>query len=262
MKNLNIGLGIGVGLDGSGSPVGGLWTPSNVQNDMWWDFSDTSTITESLNLVSQVNDKSGNVRNLSQSFASSQPITNTNTINGLNVIAFDGSNDYLSSPIGLGDSYTAYFLIDTTTASGRSAVYCEEPSTALTKNYLFYSSGNVVYENFTGGPTSGNFFGLPQDTQLLEIVQSSANSRDIDANGTLEISLIGSYTGAAVSNFSVGGRIIGANWFQSTMGEINVLNSVRSLDDRQKMQGYFCWKWGIESKLPVGHPYKDAPPEN
>jgi hypothetical protein len=238
-----------------------LWTPSDTVSDVWLDFSDTSTITESLNLVSEVSDKSGNANNFIQSIAASQPLTNTSTINGLNTIDFDGIDDYLPSPISFNDEYTAYFLVDTTTVSGRSAIYCEEPSIALTKNYLFYSSGNVVYENFTGGPTSGNFFGLSQDVHLLEVVQSSANVRDIYADGNLEINLTGTYTGAAVTSFSLGGRIVGGNWFQSNMGEINFLNSVRSLDDRQKMQGYLCWKWGIESKLPVGHPYKDAPPE-
>ena len=28
----------------------------------------------------------------------------------------------------------------------------------------------------------------------------------------------------------------------------------------QKMEGYLAWKWGLEGSLPVGHPYKSAPP--
>jgi hypothetical protein len=26
------------------------------------------------------------------------------------------------------------------------------------------------------------------------------------------------------------------------------------------VEGYLAWKWGLVSKLPVGHPYKNQPP--
>lgn len=29
--------------------------------------------------------------------------------------------------------------------------------------------------------------------------------------------------------------------------------------DRQKLEGYLAWKWGLEGALPPGHPYKAAP---
>ena len=31
---------------------------------------------------------------------------------------------------------------------------------------------------------------------------------------------------------------------------------------RQVVEGYLAWKWGIQSKLPVGHPYKNARPQS
>jgi hypothetical protein len=39
-----------------------------------------------------------------------------------------------------------------------------------------------------------------------------------------------------------------------------VFNSVLSTDNRQRIEGYLAWKWGLEGNLPIGHPYKDAPP--
>lgn len=33
-----------------------------------------------------------------------------------------------------------------------------------------------------------------------------------------------------------------------------------STSDHQKTEGYLAWKWGIQSKLPAGHPYKNAAP--
>jgi hypothetical protein len=42
--------------------------------------------------------------------------------------------------------------------------------------------------------------------------------------------------------------------------EIIFYNSVISTNDRQKVEGYLAHKWGIQSSLPAGHPYKLAAP--
>lgn len=256
MLSIGIGIGFDVGFGGDQ----GLWTPAQTTNDLWVDFSDTSTITESLNLVSKVDDKSGNNNHLTQSVASSQPLTNTNTINGLNVIKFDGSNDYLSSPIGLGDTYTSYFLVDTT-ASSRNAMWCEEAlSGNSTKNYLYSGpGGSITVEQFppSGGDAVGN---VAAGINLIEVLQTSPGVGQIYANATQIQTLSEVFSGTPRFQFSVGGRLNSNNWFDTDMCEINFRLAVRSLNDRQRMQGYLCWKWGIQSKLPVGHPYKDAPP--
>jgi hypothetical protein len=31
-------------------------------------------------------------------------------------------------------------------------------------------------------------------------------------------------------------------------------------DNRQKLEGYLAWKWGMVPNLPVDHPYKTSPP--
>jgi hypothetical protein len=37
-------------------------------------------------------------------------------------------------------------------------------------------------------------------------------------------------------------------------------NTELTTDIRQRMEGYILWRRGLEGNLPVGHPYKDAPP--
>ena len=65
----------------------------------WYDASDTATITESGGAVSAWADKSGNDNHLTQANASLQPVTGSETQNGLNVISFDGSG-YMALPVG------------------------------------------------------------------------------------------------------------------------------------------------------------------
>jgi len=57
---------------------------------LWLDASDASTITESGGAVSQWDNK-GAGSNVTQATGSYQPTTGVSTINGLNVLDFDGS---------------------------------------------------------------------------------------------------------------------------------------------------------------------------
>jgi hypothetical protein len=39
-----------------------------------------------------------------------------------------------------------------------------------------------------------------------------------------------------------------------------VLFSGASATDRQLIEGYLAWRWGLQANLPIGHPYKNSPP--
>ena len=42
--------------------------------------------------------------------------------------------------------------------------------------------------------------------------------------------------------------------------EIIVFNTTISNEDKQKVEGYLAWKWGIQGSLSTAHPYYLAPP--
>jgi len=66
---------------------------------------------------------------------------------------------------------------------------------------------------------------------------------------------------AAATGFQIGGRhASGAAYGNKYISEVVGCNTKLSTDDRQKLEGYLAWKWGLESDLPVGHPYKNAAP--
>lgn len=79
------------------TPVAAPITPASLTNLWaWYDASDTSTITQVGGSVSQWNDKSGNSYNMTQGTGANQPQTGS-TLNGLNAISFDGSNDTMAN---------------------------------------------------------------------------------------------------------------------------------------------------------------------
>jgi hypothetical protein len=42
--------------------------------------------------------------------------------------------------------------------------------------------------------------------------------------------------------------------------EVICYNSALSTTNRQKIEGYLAWKWGIQTSLPSNHPYYSAAP--
>ena len=93
-------------LGGGGSAP---FTPASISGLMsWYDASDTATITDAgAGAVSQWNDKSGNGFHVSQGTALFRPTTGTRTVNSLNVIDFDGTNDSLIRTFADTTSYLA-----------------------------------------------------------------------------------------------------------------------------------------------------------
>ena len=45
-----------------------------------------------------------------------------------------------------------------------------------------------------------------------------------------------------------------------SIGEILEYNIALSTTQRQNVEGYLAWKWGLPGQLPSSHPYKNAPP--
>ena len=73
--------------------VSTTFSPLDLSPTLWLDASDETTITESGGAVSQWDDKSGNDNDLTQATSAKQPTSGTRTLNGLNVLDFDGSDD-------------------------------------------------------------------------------------------------------------------------------------------------------------------------
>jgi len=67
----------------------------------WLDSSDLGTLIASGNDLSDWNDKGSNSINFSQSTGANQPKTGINTINGKNVISFNGTSHFIKASLNL-----------------------------------------------------------------------------------------------------------------------------------------------------------------
>jgi hypothetical protein len=94
----------------------------------------------------------------------------------------------------------------------------------------------------------------------------AANRSIIRTNGTLvsQVNTVtaASKTGNPAYTLDIGhfGGVTGYDRMVGAFAEIVFLKGTISDDDRQKMEGYLVWKWGMQSQLPTNHKYKDAAP--
>jgi hypothetical protein len=91
-------------------------------------------------------------------------------------------------------------------------------------------------------------------------VRSAANDYGIYLDGTSVYSN-GTNTFGQDSVPFLGVSAGGTIYHQGYMAEAIFFDYVLGTDDRQLVEGYAAWKWGLEAtNLPGGHPYEGAPP--
>jgi hypothetical protein len=272
-----------------GTAVGGqkLWRPDELGASLalWLDAEDTASIVLNGSTVSQWSDKSGNNRNASQPSASQQPSYLPTGFNGKPTLQTDGT-DILEfgitslgrnvggitcaivgvHPSGLTFTSNAnelYISAGTNAASTRFAL-TPNPSASTGNRYAIagrrldadaYSTISSSTDSLAnrGNPwirvgqrayADGVANHWTNGTQDLtnEIMQTAGFTSDTDA---LRTAIFG-----GVSTLPSGSQLC----------EIVLTHSTMSPVDRQKLEGYLAWKWGLEADLPSDHPYKSAPP--
>ena len=224
------------------------WTPADLGAalSLWLDAADAATVTLNGSTVSQWRDKSGNGNHANQSTAANQPEIGAFTQNGLNLITVRNIPKFMSvanSPI-MRMGFGVVNIRNTTSLSDILVI-----GSTSTNTHEFFIRNGSPQVSFDGlGATNGKynldggaFSGFAEDHTASSLgchiwggVFASSNN----------LNNIISRPGGNVS--SIGGDI----------GEIVWVTSELADADRQKLEGYLAWKWGLQANLPVNHPYR------
>jgi hypothetical protein len=238
---------------------------------LWLDAADTSTITSSGGDVSQWNDKSGNARNFTQSSATAKPKTGTRTINSLNTIDFDGTNDFLSCPsstalfnylhsstgatlffVGIVDNTadTKCYLDNVEGNSGFIGVRLDINATEkdLVRVNKGVSNQNVISNNDVVTFTAGSAFYT--SIKLDNNNGTAANRYKISLNGASELGTNAATASPvatnATNNLHLGILSDGTSIpYNGCFGEILFYSGILSAGDITATQSYLATKWGI-----------------
>lgn len=133
---------------------------------LWLDPSDSSTLTDSGGVLSEQADKSGNNYDFDQAASGDRPTTGSNTINGLNVINYDGTqflenNSFASELAGNDVSFSIHLVYQATeTGSPTYSVFGAGNTADDTDFYTFMSeSSNNNQPAFRGRSGAGGSLG-------------------------------------------------------------------------------------------------------
>ena len=219
---------------------------------LWMDAADSTTITRSGANVTQWNDKANNY----SGSATNNPQYNSSPINGLPTIHFDGASSryVLISANNFNYSFMTYFIVIRWVSGSGGFMGTDTPG-----NYgraLAVSSPNVQLLLYSQFYTTTVALTANQPCILSAYFNGTTNFTVI-LNGTPTVFAVGQGAGNTNTNgFNIGlfNPTNGGN-HSFDMGEGIVYNSILSDAQRQQVEGYLAWKWGLQANLPAGHPY-------
>ena len=231
---------------------------------LWLDASDESTLTDAgSGACSAWADKSGAALDMGQSTSGNRPTITSAGINGLTVLDFDGTDDFME--LALGDkvsnasdgSYTVFVVAQTNTTSGVHHIVCHDPSGNRVAQYArindtafetigFNDGGTVPYNDSaptTVATATPYVFESVGGSSRVEAFVNGSSDGGLAAPSTLSIE-----TPTGTQELSVGARMSGtspnAPW-DGYIGEVIAFREELSAADREIVRLYLANKWGI-----------------
>jgi len=266
-------------------PFSRNFVPTDIDGcQLWIDPADTSTVTLTSSRVTTILDKSGQGNNVTNA---SSTITYASTLNGLPVLLFPtgGVSNSLTSPNITRDpvNHTYFFVIKygpTSVAGqvrliqylgglpgGNGEFFGHNGSTGTNNKYLENNN------NIPNGGTATSFYTSPSGTNdqfygnntfVVACVRQNA-FYTFSTNGVVGSTSLGPVFGNPSSGSGYG---IFAGAQNAVVGDVIVYNAALNATQRQMVEGYLVWKWGLRTgvttfaglSVPTSHPYYRFPP--
>lgn len=244
-----------------------FWTPDGLGADLalWLDAADTSTITLNGSNVSQWDDKSGNDNHATQASAADQPVYTLNALNNKPALTFN--NQWLDHPLSLLGESTIFAVANKTATNLQQQTIVAISDTGVAVD-------NAIWSQIA---TSPNEWGTFTNTFVPSNETIGTSHRIVGTiSNTPPSGPIDMYTDGEFSLSASGGRWSGTDnrdrrrigsesssdrrYHRGDIAEIIIASSALLTEDRQKLEGYLAWKWGLVANLPSDHPYKINPP--
>ena len=254
----------------SGAPIPSSFDPTDITGlNVWLDGQNITNVVITSGQVSAWNDSSSATNNFTANggiITYDQP-SSINNRPALNFTTATPSSTYLSNTFNIspGSNQLTLFMVVNQIATGTG------------NSELFFTRSNYTYFDLFNNTNTTGILSLNarNDTQrssgvdiitsppiiVLICVVLSTTSGTMYVNGT-PTSINGtSFSGTTYQSFdrSLEWAISGGA-FKGCIGEVITYPSALVDLDRQKIEGYLAWKWGLQSQLSTNNPWKSAPP--
>ncbi len=218
--------------------------------ELWLDANDANTVKKDANgLVTEWRDKSKNERHALQATETNRPSAVSREFNGLTVIDFDGTDNYLSTQdtvLNPGSSDFSVFIVANFDSSGNSEnLLSQQDGTGTGRAYLRDSGSNVIESGVGGVSTTAQaivtskyqIYSLTHDNSANEILIYTNNSSESASSIAAE---------QATGVLNIGAAKSATNFLDGTIGEIIIFDKVLNSQERKEIYNYLTTKWNLE----------------
>jgi hypothetical protein len=263
---------------------------------LWLDGADRSVVGVSGSNVTAWNDKSG-LRNNLTTISSPAPTYNSNT-GAIRFTANNGVTTGTSIRGALNTTYTnpiSTFIVcsirlDPNTlynprlinfgTNGTSATYFAGQFTIVINANSGSTPGFAVYANNNEDPTGsginnqtfipttfstiGIFENLSDYSGTTLTVNTFLNGNTSTYSSRTTTWIVAPPYVTSMSYISLGANTNGSSYvgddFSGDIYEVLSFSRTISTTERQQIEGYLAWKWGVQANLPSNHPFQKGPP--
>lgn len=251
-----------------------LWTPALRAADRagWWDFSNLPRLSFGAGGITRIDDSFGGAGFLQEGQTSGMP--DVSDINGVRAADFNSTNNRLFQWNSGSDSNTTSVasaflvaLVFSYTASGSNprlftfmtSTGGDDWNSANSCAVLHWSSGTslITYQNNAARATTS----VPPGEPHVFVVDSDGTTCRHYLNGTAGGS--GAWGTISLGTVRCGIGVYNNATFtdlRAKLGVALVLKGAQSTLTRQRIEGGFAWRFGLQAKLPAAHPYRNRPP--
>ena len=235
----------------------------------WLDASDPTTLTLSGSTVTQWNDKSGLSNNVYQNGASNCP-TYVPSSNALN---FAGGGGLWNSTGYVLSSNVTFLSVIISPGSGWGqwgtlwGHYRNNGGAGHDADIQFRQVNLTGYVSWHTNNNNNTYFTIPPANTVTMYSCTMSNG----VNMFLQQTYSGSTTSTTYTEsvMTIAGGTMASFWvgredddrqYNGLLCETVYYQTVLTTIQRQTVEGYLAWKWGLTASLPAGHPYLNVPP--
>ena len=232
------------------------FAPSDIAGlSLWLDASDTATVEITSSKVSTWSDKSGNLRNATQTVAERGPTYVTS-----GVVFTASSTHFMNITVPFNTSHSVFLVSQSST--GTENYYYGRVDVGGAPTIIQNYGGTRKIEYYDGLTDRATFAESPPSSSpsMVNFVRSFGNTVTGFYNGNSAFSIPQTSTGNTVNPWRYIGRSDNANYLNATIFEFMIFRTALTTTQRQKVEGYLAWKWGLQASLPSSHPYFNVKP--
>ena len=246
-----------------------LWTPDNLATSLKGFWVDGNSIAgDNGDPIASFLDRFGNVT-FANTSSTQQPQVETNSLNGLKSIKWvlGSGDDNLRGTwsdavnIGTGDLYMIGLCLHDGSFDNAPTLAGVSFQNSPSQRFMIQRQAtNDKMRLFQTGATIGSDSAISDDTPVLVgAVRTSSTSR-LYINAAVQAQTTSTAANLTNTETKLGSESGQFGAWSGNIFELVVGRGTLSDADRQRIEGYLSWKWGLEDNLPSDHPYKTFPP--